>query len=471
MVQGMQQLELQMAVQKQQQQEDLVKIMAAQAMTLGNLTVSQAGPAQRSKARPGPRERQRQREEQQRHEQVAQSPQQLLLPPQPQHQQQHCAPASKEAIESLESQRRNAEEVQQQQDYQKGMVQEHCQKSCDGDRNTKPLPRVQEKYDADLQRRRLPWPWHFWLFVVPAWMAYLWPRPANSALWDDVSVEVPHLLTPQPPEDFRVALSNSSNTMVAEAGGEEALVTARKMRELGHMRLSLSDCAGAEHLFSKAQAMLTKNSLLAKGSDNTKLELDRGFALVCSQQFAEGAYVLKQALFEGTSLQDAPAHVVNALSYAYFRTRDYQRSKEILEQLVKVNPENPLLWNNLGVVSLSVGDITTADDALYYAMNQARRLKGSSSGYYMQLVSNNIHALRTQTQGETGPALVMEIFNCMVTEVSSTVSSTPPHEFQKMYAGLGSDGSTGASGALDSADLAVSRQAVLAIDRELLLCP
>merc|ERR1712054_81303 len=95
----------------------------------------------------------------------------------------------------------------------------------------------------------------------------------------------------------------------------------------------------------------------------------------------------------------SPAYVVNALGYAYFRMRDFRKAKEILESLVQTNPQNPLLWNNLGAASISLGDTTTADDALYYAISQTQKLKGSSGEYYTQIVSNNIHSFRKRTAG------------------------------------------------------------------------
>jgi len=235
---------------------------------------------------------------------------------------------------------------------------------------------------------------------------------------------------------------------------------AETFRELGHLRLSMSDCAGAEIMFA----------LAANSSTNAKkaraLSLERGFALVCSQRFQDGAELLSQGMLEGGLLSSSPAYLVNALAYAYFRLREFHKAKEVLESVVQANPQNPLLWNNLGAASMSLGDITTADDALYYAISQTSKLQGSSSAYYTQLVSNNIHAFRKRSMGEDGPAPAMELFNCIEKELRSKVSSASQDEFKKIYAKAHVTDEPGGT-----ENLLASRQAALALEREYLLCP
>merc|ERR1740117_2514377 len=58
----MQLLHMHTAAQKQQLQEEMVRIMAAQTATLNNCSANHQGATSRTKAKPGPRERQRMRE-------------------------------------------------------------------------------------------------------------------------------------------------------------------------------------------------------------------------------------------------------------------------------------------------------------------------------------------------------------------------------------------------------------------------
>lgn len=260
----------------------------------------------------------------------------------------------------------------------------------------------------------------------------------------------------------------SEVTAAEELGDTDALDMAKKMRELGHLRLTMSDCQGADRLFERAEAALANRSLLLTIEERQALQSDRGFALVCSERFRDGAEMLKKVATNTELLQSTPAYIANALGYAYFRLRDYGRAKSIFETLVQSNPENPLLWNNLGAASISLGDITTADDALYYALSQARKLAGPSSGYYAQVVSNNIHSLRTRSQGRESPGPHMEIFNCMEPQLKSMVTSTPVDVLEKKYSNLmRSD----ADEHLSVSVLTDSRKSALSMTRERLLCP
>lgn len=248
----------------------------------------------------------------------------------------------------------------------------------------------------------------------------------------------------------------------------DALDTAKKMRELGHLRLTISDCKGADRLFERAEAALANSSLLLTIEERQALQTDRGFALVCSERFRDGAEMFKTIATDTELLRSTPAYILNALGYAYFRLREYSRAKSLFEMLVQSNPENPLLWNNLGAASISMGDITTADDALYYALSQARKLSGPSSGYYTQVVSNNIHSLRTRSQGSEWIGPHMEMFNCMETQLKSMVTSTPVDTLEKKYSNIiGSD----ADEHVPSSALTDSRNSALSMTRERLLCP
>jgi len=417
MASAMQQLDMQFTIQRQQQQEDVVKIMAAQAMTLGNLS--------QRKARPGPRERQKLREEKVRSEPEETSTGDCVATPLGNALPESCcgAPAASEsprpAPESLAD--RICPVAPAREEAPKGTAV-----GCHLLLQDQPSPGSSSRVGH----------WTYRCLAFVAWLVYLQSGIVHPEFSSDVFIL-------EEPDD------------VASAQG---------FRDLGHLRLSMSDCAGAEKMFARAQELANRSM---SSDDVRSLKLERGFALVCSQSYQDGAELLSQVLVEGGLLASSPAYLANALGYAYFRLRDFHKAKEVLETVVQTNPQNPLLWNNLGAASISLGDVTTADDALYYAFSQTSKL-GSSSEYYTQLVSNNIHAFRKRSSGEEGPSPAMELFNCMEKELKSKVSSTSPAEFKKTYEKIGAS-YTGEPAYSET--LLASRQATLAVEREYLLCP
>jgi len=216
-----------------------------------------------------------------------------------------------------------------------------------------------------------------------------------------------------------------------------------------------------------------------------ELRRERGFALVCAQHFSEGAALLREALLESMQTSspihlpmlaedqleepvDGPVHLMNALSFAYFYLGEFSRAKSVLERAVTLYPENPLVWNNLGAVHLALGDTSRADKTLHAALARARKLTGDHTSYYQQLVSNNIHTQRRHSDGDTSELPLLEIFNCVVTEVSEMVASTPPAQLTQQYQSLGAHA---AEAGVDASAVMESSKAILSMERETVLCP
>ncbi|CAE7882757.1 RABE1A, partial [Symbiodinium sp. KB8] len=157
-----------------------------------------------------------------------------------------------------------------------------------------------------------------------------------------------------------------------------------------------------------------------------------------------------------------PVHLMNALSFAYFYLGEFSLAKGVLERAVKLYPENPLIWNNLGAVHLALGDTSRAGKTLHAALARARKLTGDHTSYYQQLVSNNIHMQRRHSDGDTSELPLLEIFNCMVTEVSEMVVSTPPAQLTRQYQSLSADA---AEAGVDASAVVESSKAVLSMER------
>mmetsp|Transcript_44637 Transcript_44637/g.103997 ORF Transcript_44637/g.103997 Transcript_44637/m.103997 type:complete len:329 (-) Transcript_44637:67-1053(-) len=299
--------------------------------------------------------------------------------------------------------------------------------------------------------------WLSWFAVVLAWAAYL-VRDAFAAQWTE--------------EVFHTAIEESVTESAVAAKGAAA-----RLRELGHLQLSVSDCDGAEKLFSRAEALLDNSSAVGF-PELGALRGERGFALVCARRFHEGAELLREVLQEQLRIRTSaaeeedqisgPVHLMNALSFAYFYMGDFRRAQSVLERVLELYPDNPLVLNNVGAVHLALGNIPDAQQALHAALVRVVRLTGASATYYQQLVSNNIHMQRRHEQGDTSQAPVLEIFNCMATDVSEMVSRTPAGQLARQYKALETDAT---AAGVDASAVVETRKAVLYMEREYLLCP
>ncbi|CAJ1403001.1 unnamed protein product [Effrenium voratum] len=229
--------------------------------------------------------------------------------------------------------------------------------------------------------------------------------------------------------------------------------SAWRLRELGHLQLAVSDCRSAADLFLRSERALNGSRALEELS---AVRRDRGFALVCAQEFHEAVAVLRED-------HQLPPHLLNALAAAYFHLGDFYRAAHLWERALQQAPENPLLWNNLGAAQILLGDLVLAERVLLEALPLVQRL--AQKTYYMQLVSNNIHTQRRHAAGQKGYLPRVEIFNCVASDVSIMVHATPTDQLQKEFQSIEADAENLVS------PLAETSTAVLAAQREPLLCP
>eukprot|EP00933_Yihiella_yeosuensis_P037028 TRINITY_DN3086_c3_g1_i1.p1 TRINITY_DN3086_c3_g1~~TRINITY_DN3086_c3_g1_i1.p1 ORF type:complete len:719 (-),score=143.52 TRINITY_DN3086_c3_g1_i1:212-2368(-) len=264
-------------------------------------------------------------------------------------------------------------------------------------------------------------------------------------------------------------------------------LTVQRMRELGHLRLSLSDCEGADRWFTLAISELdsrnrghgNNNSTNANADsvlsavdlkERSEILAEAGFAQICDLRFLQGSESLNEAFALKSDFGGEPPHLINALGYAYFKVKDYARAHEIFGGMTNTYPENPLLWNNLGSALSLRGQYSDAEAALYNALWYAEKLSSHSRLHYKQVISNNIHILKNLMAGKTSMAPSVELFNCMASQVSSLVTSTRQEEFQKTFEDLSLSLPADVERP-DVSDLMNARSTVLGLERDFLLCP
>lgn len=235
------------------------------------------------------------------------------------------------------------------------------------------------------------------------------------------------------------ATSSLQDHMVEEHGDDESdATTVQRMRELGHLQLSTSDCASAERWFLRARTLLEHNAAnasLAAAVNATQLEDlehaallgDHGFALVCANRFTDGIETLRSAL-QNLALPHAQPHLLNALGFALFQLREYNEAEEAFLAAVKANPMNPLQWNNVASASNLAGHGATAQHALERALRLVQHLGPAARGYYEQLISNNVHVFRGDAP-QARPSV--EIFYCAPREVAALARTKKPEDFQE----------------------------------------
>lgn len=422
--QSMQQVEMQLIMQ-QKQHEDLMKLlvncMAPQDSAVNNVNAR--------KARPGPRERQRMRREAE-----ANSLNQVFI--QPPELQNHMPPVPPVPPVPLEPPQLPTPVPVPSPLPAPPAPEASVPPSPPPAAVTLASPAPESKrWATRLSHRRMSW-----YVVILMWLLYL--------VRD---------LTPSPSpwemeEDFDVG----SVSQPWEARTQDL----RRLRELGHLQLSVSDCQGAAQLFGRALELA--NSTVSLDTEGLRQEL--GFALVCARRFEEAIGVLGQF-----APNELPVHLLNALGFAHFHLSEVVKAADCWQDALQLAPQNPVLWNNLGAARALLGD-ASASEALLMALSTAEHLSTAAGRYYLQLVSNNIHTHRRYTAPElpSRHELHVEIFHCIASDISVLVSGTPGAELVQQYKRVEMHAT--AEG-VDVNLVEETRKAVLSSEREYLLCP
>jgi len=173
------------------------------------------------------------------------------------------------------------------------------------------------------------------------------------------------------------------------------------LRQEGHKRLQLSNCVEAEWWFSQALDLMSDKSNMSDSSHNHSVNHivgERGFAFVCSQRFEDGAKQLEKHLLE-VGLDRAAPHLLNALGYAYFFMEDFQKASNFFEVGIKVEEENPVLWNNYAAAKMVAGDLGAAHGALIYAVESLKRIHVHQK-HHADLLAYNLHVLKERSEGD-----------------------------------------------------------------------
>merc|ERR1711972_135887 len=94
------------------------------------------------------------------------------------------------------------------------------------------------------------------------------------------------------------------------------------------------------------------------------LYVDYGFTLVALSRFEEGVQPLKQGL--GINLE--LPHGLNALGYAHANLNQLQEAQDAFAKGLEYDPDNPIIWSNLGVIWMIAGALQQAAQALERAI-------------------------------------------------------------------------------------------------------
>ncbi|CAK9015709.1 unnamed protein product [Durusdinium trenchii] len=415
MGQSLRQVEIQLMLQRQQH-EDLMKLLVSQATSGAK------------KARPGPRERQRLREANQS---VVHTPE-MFTASEPDAPSTCPAHPESEPVEPLEPLEPVPEQVPEPVAPVAVPAVRPISSSPDHGEMAKPVAG-----GARSAHRRMSW-----CFVTLMWLLYL----IRDVQWPEQS------LTDITEEAFDPELNAELTSNPWEARTEDA----RRLRELGHLRLSVSDCVGAVNLFAQAEHLANRSLGL---EESRALRQDHGFALACALRFREAVDVLQEDAME------LPVHLLNALGFAHFHLTEVVEAAYYWQQALQLAPENPVLWNNLGAAQVLLG--RPAEAALMTAQELAQQLSTGTT-YYLQLISSNLHTQRSHRGG-----LRVEIYNCVASDISAMISGTPavklqqPLDRSRQYKHLEMDGALG----VDASSVGETLQAVLSTQGEHLLCP
>jgi len=184
------------------------------------------------------------------------------------------------------------------------------------------------------------------------------------------------------------------------------------IRSEGHVRLKLSNCMEAEWWFSTALNLLSIDGNLSDADAyRNHIQGERGFALVCSQRFEEGANELSQHLLGlGDQMHGVP-HLLNALGYAYFQTQDFVKAADLFQLGVQADKDNPVLWSNLAAAKMVSGDFQMADDALAHAQDSVANINAHQD-HHMDLIRSNVQVLFALANNESLPFMpLVELWN------------------------------------------------------------
>lgn len=204
--------------------------------------------------------------------------------------------------------------------------------------------------------------------------------------------------SPSPTQLPRASQPSEKGTM-PDAPASPAHDPVRDMQTLwsdGVRKLQLSSCSDAAISFNKALGLVEQSSITSL--DRTLLACDMGFALICSREFQRGIELLRESL--GEDLGKWPSYLVNVAGFGYFSLGDYWKARAVFEDGTRVDPFNPLLWNNLAAARMLSGDLQGADDAMYHALeHRGVHFKGDDN-YHTHLFVTNIQVLQQFIGGE-----------------------------------------------------------------------
>lgn len=176
--------------------------------------------------------------------------------------------------------------------------------------------------------------------------------------------------------------------------------TVRRMQTMGHERLQHSDCPEAVLWFSSALELLRYNSSANMTlADRARLQAHRGFALICSQKYSEGADELGGLVANDERIQ-GESHLVNALGYAHFKMKDFRRAAEVFLLGAELDPSNMILWNNVAAAKMAHGDFKAADDAMFIAAETYERVSSNVDEYRTAMLFDNGRLLSEMIEGK-----------------------------------------------------------------------
>lgn len=176
------------------------------------------------------------------------------------------------------------------------------------------------------------------------------------------------------------------------------------IRSEGHVRLKLSNCMEAEWWFSTALNLLALDGNVSDADAyRNHIQGERGFALVCSQRFQEGAKTLEQHLLGLGDQMHAVPHLLNALGYAYFHIQDFAKAADLFQLSVEADKENPVPWSNLAAAMMVAGHYQQADDALNNAQDSVAKINAHQD-HHLELIRSNVQVLYSLANNETLPA-------------------------------------------------------------------
>jgi tetratricopeptide (TPR) repeat protein len=180
------------------------------------------------------------------------------------------------------------------------------------------------------------------------------------------------------------------------------------LRSEGHARLKMSKCAEAEWWFSNALTLLLAETNLSKVFRSAGVG-ERGFALVCAQSFEAGAEQLEQHLNDTGFNQTLP-HLTNALGYAYYNMQEVRKSAGVFEAITKIEPLNPIVWNNLASASMVEGNMTMAETALGHAIFIVENQPELWLWYHEELI-RSLHNFQSRLENRSFVTPNVELWN------------------------------------------------------------